>query len=489
MKRAVGIVVGVVVLVAAGWIAASWYTGKRVEQEVRQYITELNEQAGFGNISIEEYERGIFSSSARYRFEAGTLSLPLNLIRTGDVIQFNGDIQHGPLPWMRLSKGRLMPVLAATHTRLENSGPAAFWCAAASGDVPLEERSVIHYDGTLEFSTRFASLDLEGPDFDLTADGGTANGTVGEDGHFIDVSARFGDVRLHAAAQNGAPPADLHLTGVSLQANSTKGKFDLYPGSAQLLIDEIRLETVDEQGEPLDVVLNNYRITGTLGEDETHIHGNVAYELGQLNVAGVSLGELRLNFKFGNLEGATVQQLMQRYEEALPKIMEESAQAGINSEGALSPALENWLSGSLDALLPGNPTFGIDDFRWTLDNRESHFAVHIALQPPTDSKLPPLLASTQRLNAELVLSRPMAIELLTRLEELPGGVIYASPQQARQAAQASFDFAQSLAILAGYATLEGDNLTSRLQYAAGEARLNGREIPLAELIEQMTGSL
>src|SRR5690606_34311148 len=124
MKKAVGVVIGVVVLVVGGWTAASWYTGKRVEQEIRLYITELNEQAGLGAFSVENYERGIFSSSASYRFVAGTMPMPLNLVRTGDEILFEGDIQHGPWPWRQLRKGALMPVLAATHTRMQNVGAA-----------------------------------------------------------------------------------------------------------------------------------------------------------------------------------------------------------------------------------------------------------------------------------------------------------------------------------------------------------------------------
>lgn len=483
MRKAVAVIAGVVVLVGAGWTAASWYTGKQVQQEVEQYVQTLNSRPGVGSVAIENYQRGIFSSSARYRFTVGPVSLPLDVVRPGEEVVFDGKIHHGPWPWSRVRTGALKPVLAATHTKLEETPPVSIWFDAAGGSTPFEEHSVFHYDGSVDFTARFAQLLLESPDFLLKSDGGSVQGHATDEGRALQIDGSFGEVRLHAGVSPDFEegPFELYLKGISLSAQSGQGRFGLYPGTAQVGIDEIHVNTQDEAGQPVEVVLENYRITGALMEDDTHVHGSVKYEVGQIVAEEVPLGSLALDLKVNRLDGKVVQDILQRYQAALPQILEQEQQA--QQANDIPPALAAWLAESVQALLPGEPVLSIDEFRWTLNDAVSRLRVNIALQAPTRNTQPPLMASIKQLTAELVLSRDMVVELMTRLEQLSGEAPTSSLEQARASAQLSFAFLQQLALSSGYATVEEGNLVARLQYNEEGATLNGQDIPLEELLE------
>src|SRR3546814_20035325 len=54
MKKAVGLTTGVIVVLAAGWLGATWYTGKRIEAETPARLAEVNQKladpfAGMGS--------------------------------------------------------------------------------------------------------------------------------------------------------------------------------------------------------------------------------------------------------------------------------------------------------------------------------------------------------------------------------------------------------------------------------------------------------
>jgi len=482
MNKAVAVVAGAIVLVAAGWTGTSWYTGKRVQQEIEQYVRALNDRPGLGKVTIESYDRGVFASSARYRFTAGPLPLPLDLIPPGDEIVFEGDIHHGPWPWQRLRVGEFRPVLAASRTHLVNTGPVRVWYTAARGDMPFEERSVIHYDGSIDFTGRFSSLLLEAPGVLIKSEGGFVRGHAGPGGESLELTGTFGDVQLQSqlVEQSDEQPFDLLLKGTSLAISSQEGRFGLYPGTAQISIEEVRIHTVDESGEPVEVRVEDYKVSGALRENDTFIQGSVAYEVGQVMVSDVPLGSIALNMQIDRLDGKAVQAMLHRYREVLPAILEQEQKDASSSQ--VPPALEAWVNESLQVLLPSEPTLSIEDFRWALNDAASHFRMRITLQPVSSTESASILDGIKEAIAELVLSREMVVELMTRLERMPENLQPASPEQARAAAQVSFELLQQLALSSGYATLENGNLVARLKYENGVTTVNGKDIPLEELL-------
>ena len=92
----------VLVLLAALWLGAAWFSGKRIETELNNGITRMNEawyKAGpqfQPQIKPISYERGLLSTQARYAFAISTL--PDDRTPEIDVTIWHGPFAHGLAP-------------------------------------------------------------------------------------------------------------------------------------------------------------------------------------------------------------------------------------------------------------------------------------------------------------------------------------------------------------------------------------------------------
>ena len=118
MKKSL-VAVGVIVALGAAWTGASWYTGSKVEAELKKVIDKSNEFVTANDPSsdvsfkMENYKRGVFSSQAD--IVIGSAGKP------DENIVFKADIAHGPLPLTQVAKFNLMPKLGAVNVELANT--------------------------------------------------------------------------------------------------------------------------------------------------------------------------------------------------------------------------------------------------------------------------------------------------------------------------------------------------------------------------------
>lgn len=475
------IVAAIVILGIAAWAGTAWYTGQRVEDEIRSYVEQLDEQGAIGQLRISSYERGLFSSTVRYSLTTDYLPLPGGLVQPGDEIGFISEVGHGPFPWVRLRNAEFAPVLAATRSTLENNGPVARWFAAAGGEQPMQEQSSIHYDGHVDFSLRFAPLVIEEPELEFESTEALITGRTDTSLDVLKFTGALDTVRMRTRLSEaaGAEPDSLALQGLTFEADSRIGKFDVYLGQAKAGIKKLSLDATDNDGRALNIVLNDYLITSGVSEDETHVSGNLEYGIGTVQISNVDLGSLQALVRFGHLDGQALKDIMARYRELTPQLMAEMANHPADSDD-LPPLLASFLDDSLKALLPGEPTFGLDPLRWSLSGAESSLRLNALLQqvPDTDD----LLRTVRSVDAALVVSQHMVVELLTRLAQMPGSTETLTAEQAADAARLSFGLFKQMALATGYVVAEGDNLVARVSYADGQVKLNGAQIPLEELL-------
>ena len=102
---------------AGSWVGATWYTGKRIEESSQRRLAEVNEKLAkvtplFGlRIDQIKYERGLFSTQARYGLSLLKNDKSLDVLPDG-MIEFDATIEHGPFPKGALARGALAPKLA-----------------------------------------------------------------------------------------------------------------------------------------------------------------------------------------------------------------------------------------------------------------------------------------------------------------------------------------------------------------------------------------
>ena len=122
MKKSVAITLGVVIVGAGSWVGATWYTGKRIEESSQRRLAEVNEKLAkvtplFGlRIDQIKYERGLFSTQARYGLSLLKNDKSLDVLPDG-MIEFDATIEHGPFPKGALARGALAPSWPTSRRR------------------------------------------------------------------------------------------------------------------------------------------------------------------------------------------------------------------------------------------------------------------------------------------------------------------------------------------------------------------------------------
>ncbi|WYX63448.1 DUF945 family protein [Achromobacter xylosoxidans] len=87
-------------------MGATWYTGKRIEEGAQRRLAEANEKLAkitplFGlRIDQIKYERGLFSTQARYGVSFVKSDKSLSDMPDG-MLEFDAQIEHGPFPRAR----------------------------------------------------------------------------------------------------------------------------------------------------------------------------------------------------------------------------------------------------------------------------------------------------------------------------------------------------------------------------------------------------
>lgn len=127
MNKPLGVLVGIVVIAGVLNTAGAWYTGTKIEGELKTSIAEANKEmaaqlagsATHGSIELVSIETHLYSSTAHYRLTLqddaeGSDPQPVELL-------FVDHIEHGPLPWSRIKTFKWAPVMAVSNYALEKT--------------------------------------------------------------------------------------------------------------------------------------------------------------------------------------------------------------------------------------------------------------------------------------------------------------------------------------------------------------------------------
>ncbi|HEY0294840.1 MAG TPA: YdgA family protein [Bordetella sp.] len=166
MKKS-AVVGGVVVVLVAAWLGATWYTGKRLEAEAPARLDELNQRLAQSlpdyGLKFEQisFERGFFSSHARYGLTmVGKGRTPDQPAVPAGVLQFDAVAYHGPLPLQALAHGSLMPQLAWVHGEVVQTDGLKDVFEATHGKTPLWSDTAFSYGGDTHGTGGVAPFDF-----------------------------------------------------------------------------------------------------------------------------------------------------------------------------------------------------------------------------------------------------------------------------------------------------------------------------------------
>jgi uncharacterized protein YdgA (DUF945 family) len=468
MKRAGVVVVAVVAVAVAGWAGASWYTGKRVEETVRKGVADANTANDWGaQIEVVSYDRGVFSSTARYRIKglAGT---------TGDelLLAINSKVQHGPLPLERLASFQLKPVSATTESTLARDEGLGSRLSTVEAGASFRERSVIGTNGDVDFRIDTPAMRFAQDGGTLEVAGGAFTGNSEKEMTHIRVNGTLESVRIVApVAQQGT----VDIRNIAIASDNRVGRFGLQIGDGSLRIGSFTIAAASPAG-PFSLIGNDFVVASHVAEDEKFMNGHVSYNFGKLNLNNTDIGAIDARFVVRQLEGTATAKLTQAYREFARK----PRAPGETDQAAARAAIAS-LQAPLKDLLTLSPAFALDALTWTTPAGQSSLKIDVTLKPretPVETaevNVPGVAVA--RANLDLTVSQPAVIDLIARLTRASPAGQKITPAQARE--QATMVVAMLLGGVSqsGFLTAKGDTVASHVKYDGVKLDVNGQDVP------------
>ncbi len=480
MKKSVAITLGVVIVGAAGWLGATWYTGKRIEESAQRRLNETNEKLAkitplFGlRIDQLKYERGFFSTQARYG-----ISLLKNENAPDDLpsgmIEFDARIEHGPFPRSALARGAIAPKLAFVHTEMAQTDQLKPLFELTKNVPPLSGDAVVSYGGNANSKFQVPPLQFKEGDSVLDFSGMQLAGTYERAQQAVTGHAVIDKIAVNGSQEG--KPFSLSISGLSGDANSRMGKFGLSVGDSGIKVK--RIEIADPNG-AMKLALDDFGYGVTLSENDKSIGVKAAYDSGKVTVNDIAVGSGQMVVTLANLDGQAVKQFSDTYNQIVRQAM-----AGATDEGLKDEQVDSLLDTGTQ-LLAGNPSFAVEPLSWKTDKGESKLNFALELSNPADAKdLTPqeiAVRAIKRIDATLVVSKPMVQDLVSQ---------YLMKTDGLEAAQAGDQAAEQVRTLAGMAEMfniganDGDNIVGKFHYADGMGDLNGKKIPAEVLFASL----
>lgn len=487
MSKAAKLVAGVVVVAGVAWVGTAWYTGTRAEREIRAALDQANAEITMAvpelqvKLGLERFERGIFSSDARYSLtfavpssEAESEAEPAAAPAPAEMktVYMTDHLEHGPFPMSSLKRGNLRPVMASSTFALERNEVVETWFKAAKNQVPLHGNAVLGYGGHVQGQVILSPLDYKEGENSVAFSGMTLD--VSGDDRGAGATTASGKIEnFQVSGLSDGVPTSVFLTGLDLNSSVDKNLI----GENVLTIKSAGLDTGDRK-----VQVNGYNQRVDLKQDANKVAGSILYEVAQVQLDGrdIASGQFKLNV--ANIDATALQELTEQYHQAMIR----AQAAGNPEEPELSAEQQQAFLDTLGKLLAGNPTISIDPFVVRTGKGESTFTLSVDLTKPQapEMNIDALIAETVRkLDARLVLNRPMVTDLLT-LQYLESGV---EPARAATQAQQDVEEMAGMAVQMAVGRAEGDNIVTTLNYADGQIDFNGAKMPVEEFAGQIFG--
>ena len=473
MKKLVGVIVVILVLAAAGFVGAAYWSGVQAE---RWYQEALAEGAKNPNVKFTttRYERGLFSSQSITRIQ---FVLPEGS-ETSEVdpsFSIRQDIYHGPLPLAGRSVAGVPMGVNGAVIRATLDRESSAWTrelAKLYGDQePIVALSQVGFDGASDTQITMPPLTLSNVEDVQNLK------FSGLQGHFQAAprgAAVQGKLTIASLDLVGKPDASgggqVKLNDLSMDVNQRKGAFDLLFGDSSVRIGEL---SAQDQTTGAPFVITNLTITGALSpQGAQQVAGEVVVKADKVTVDQQS-GSGSLKLALRNLDGPTVMQL-QQWQQKVAAQPED-------------PQVLDELMKLLKTLLRGKPEFTLDsqaklaqgDWQGKLTLSFQDFGeVNLLVNPSS------LLGALEKGAADVAASKALVETLLisTTKEQLMAQA-QAQDKPASEAAiqnLAAQQVAQQLQSLttAGFIRLEGDQYQSSARFEGGKLLVNGQEIPL-----------
>lgn len=480
MKTSTRILTAVVV-VAAGYTAASWYVGKKAQAVLQQWVVQANERLrstlGPGadesgaRLAISEYKRHVFSSDVVY-----TLQMQDS---RGQRVEYllSDHLQHGPFPLDALKSGSVAPLMASSRAQLIPSAATQKWFDSLKGQSPVTATTRIGFTGKGSSAWRFMPIDLQDGGDSVKFSGGAIDAVFSNNFRDSVVKGAFGGLQYVSASKRES----LDVRGITLTSTATttdNGAQEVKTNS-QAAADTFILQS----GEGIPVQLDKVGLSLDSVQRNQHMDLTLQYKLGAIRIGETGFGSVEASLRGRNLDLDALSALAADYDRI------QARHGGTPDEAlAITPDEAAVLRDRLWTVLDSKPQLAVDPLVWKNDKGESRLTVSVDLARPADPSAAgdtaTLLAQMiKQLDLNVMVAKPMFIQTFSQLQ---GG----ASQDGRAAMMGAmlFDVYTGRLARAGLVAMDGGNAAIRLRYGNDSVEINGKKMPVVEFVQRLLGA-
>ncbi|RWR03569.1 hypothetical protein ED28_00875 [[Pantoea] beijingensis] len=487
------IAVGVVVALGVIWTGAAWFTGKQLQTHMDELVQNANMQlADIApesrlKISYQDYQRGVFSSTARFVLQASSQTEDNALLKPGQSVVFNEKIDHGPFPFAQLKKLILIPSMASVHTELANTDPVKRLFELAKGESPVQADTRIGYSGATASDIKLLPIDYQNNESGerFAWNGGTLKIDADAKGDKVGFNGNVDSLAITTKNQMNMPVL-FTLNGVEATANTRLSPQGVRIGDQTINLQKL---TASVNGQDAATVAG-LKGKSTFDADEKTVSGQIDYTVDSLKIQNQSFGQGKLAMKLSKFDGAALKAFSTNYNAQVQALLN---QPGIDEDPQrYQLGMNQILLDNLPTLLKGDPSISIAPLSWKNDKGESSFNLAVNFKDPANvtGEAQNIGQAVDRvlktLEGKLTISMDMATELMTHVAMAEG---YQQPDAAKLAEQQVKGVA-AMGQMFKLTTQQDNNIVTSLQYATGQVTMNGEKMPLEQFMSRyMLGGL
>lgn len=465
------VAVGCTVLaLGAIWTGTAWYTGKQLETGMAQLAENAAGQARLigaklgETLSFEQlsYERGVFTSQARYRLKAAP-SPKDGAGAAGRDFEMRVRLDHGPFPLYRLARGQLFPAMAAARADLVRTPSVETWFAAAGGAVPLTAEAVAGYGRDIAGTLDMAPLERTRDDLRFSFSGLKLQANVAAGGRHSTVSLRSDRADLSEPfTKDGASHARrLAMRDLAITYDATRAADETSAATTRATLKQWDVEV---DGEP--VTLRDVAINADAKGVETAMNAKLAVQVGGIDTRAGQVANLRLAAEARNFDMVSFR--------AFRETMEATRDGGSPSDKMVG-------AGHLMKFLLAEPGFTVSPLQIDTANGSATLQLDVGLAAPTLWNHSPgaVVKETVR-KFDVRMSVPVvSLADLIAVRMQTDGMPEAA---AREAARRQADDVRDRFLRGQWGRLEDGKLVASLDYEGGQVDINGERMPIESFL-------
>lgn len=481
------IAVGVVVALGVVWTAGAWFTGKQLEKNMDQLVQQANAQIQNSapesrlQLSYQDFQRGVFSSSARFVLQSSSQTEDNAMLKPGQSIVFKETIDHGPFPLAQLKKFNLIPSMASVHSELENTDAVKKLFEITKGKSIVQAETRVGYGGSTDSDIKLLPADYSNAQTGerFAFNGGTLKVSADDKGDKVAFNGDIDSLVLTSKNELGMPVL-FTVNGLKLDANTKLSPEGMRIGDQTIALKKLSA-AVDGKEALIAEGLNG---KSTFDSDKGSVSGQIDYTLDSLKLQGQNFGHGKLAVKLAGFDGKAMKAFSESYNRQMQ---------ALNSDPAVQANPELYqqrtseiLTSNLPLLLKGDPSVSIAPFSWKNDKGESSFNLNAQFKDPATATAPAQNLGQQvdnvlkTLDTKLTISMDMATEMMTHVAMAEGY----SQEEAVKLADQQVKGVAAMGQMFKLTTQKDNNITTSLQYGTGQITMNGEKMPLEQFLSR-----